>query len=88
MQNPKARAWFGAVITFVIVGLAIFLSAGTIHYWQAWVYLGVLIATSIPITLYITNDPILLANRTTGGPTVEQRPIQTKVRWHLIPGIF
>ena len=83
MKSPVAKAWLGFVITLVIVGLALFFSAGTISYWQAWVYLAVVAATSIPITLYITKDPILLKNRTTGGPTVEQRPIQKIIVWVL-----
>ena len=83
MKSPAAKAWFGFVITLVLIGLALFLSAGTIHYWQAWVFLGVVVVTSIPVTRYITKDPILLANRTTGGPTVEQRPIQKIIVWTL-----
>jgi protein-S-isoprenylcysteine O-methyltransferase Ste14 len=83
MKNPKAKAWFGFVVTIVLVGLALFLSAGTTHYWQAWVFLAIVIVTSIPITQYITNDPILLANRTKGGPTIEQRPIQKIIVWAL-----
>jgi protein-S-isoprenylcysteine O-methyltransferase Ste14 len=83
MKNPKASAWFGFVITVVLIAVAFFLSAGTINYWQAWVFLGVMVVTSIPITLYITNDPILLANRMKGGPTVEQRPIQKIIVWAL-----
>ncbi len=83
MKNPKAGAWFGFVITIILMGLAIFLSAGTIQYWQAWLFLGVVVVTSIPITLYITNDPILLENRTRGGPTEEHRPIQKIIVWAL-----
>lgn len=83
MKNPKAKAWFGFVITVVLIALAVFFSAGTIQYWHAWVFLGVMVTTSIPVTLYMTNDPILLENRTRGGPTVEQRPIQKIIVWAL-----
>jgi protein-S-isoprenylcysteine O-methyltransferase Ste14 len=76
MKNPKARMWLWLIISFVLIGLALFLSAGTINYWQAWAYLGVGASSSVPLTLHIIKDPILLENRTKAGPTAEQRPIQ------------
>lgn len=76
MQNPKVKAWLTGVIGFVIVGLVLFLSAGTIRYWQAWGYLATVVVTSVPITLYMTKNPVLLESRTKFGPAAEQRPIQ------------
>jgi protein-S-isoprenylcysteine O-methyltransferase Ste14 len=88
MKDPKAKAWLGLVVSLVLIGLALFLSAGTIDYWQAWVYLGVGSVTSIPLTLYITKDPILLESRTKSGPTAEQRPIQQIIVFSMaLPGI-
>ena len=60
----------------VFIGLALFLCAGTIHYWQAWIYLVVVGVSSVLLTLSITKDPVLLEGRTTLGPSAEQRPIQ------------
>jgi protein-S-isoprenylcysteine O-methyltransferase Ste14 len=76
MKNPKAKFWLLLIISFVLIALTLFLSAGTINYWQAWVYLGVAAASNVPLTLLIIKDPILLARRTKVGPTAEQRPIQ------------
>ena len=76
MKNPTAKVWLWLIISFVVIGLALFLSAGTINYWQGWVYLAVGAASSVPLTLHIIKDPILLENRTKAGPTAEQRPIQ------------
>jgi protein-S-isoprenylcysteine O-methyltransferase Ste14 len=76
MMSPKAKLWLWFIIGTVLIGFALFLSAGTINYWQAWVYLGVGAASSVPLMLYITKDPILLENRTKAGPTAEQRPLQ------------
>jgi protein-S-isoprenylcysteine O-methyltransferase Ste14 len=76
------------IASFVLIGLALFISAGTINYWQAWVYLGVGAASSVPLTLHILNDPIQLENRTKAGPAAEQRPIQKIiVTCSGIPGI-
>jgi protein-S-isoprenylcysteine O-methyltransferase Ste14 len=68
--------WFALVTTSVLIGLALFLVAGTIKYWQAWVFLWVSAITSVPVTLSITKDPILLEGRTKGGLTAEKRTIQ------------
>jgi len=76
MKNLKIRMWLALVVAFVAIGLALFLAAGTIHYWQAWVYLGVAVVTSIPLTLLITKDPVLLESRTKAGPAAEKRTIQ------------
>jgi protein-S-isoprenylcysteine O-methyltransferase Ste14 len=32
--------------------------------------------STVPLTLYVTKDPILLENRTKAGPTAEHRPLQ------------
>ena len=76
MMNPKAKLWLWVITATVLIGLALFLSAGTTNYWQAWIYLAVSAASSVPLTLHIVNDPILLENRTKAGPTAENRPLQ------------
>jgi protein-S-isoprenylcysteine O-methyltransferase Ste14 len=76
VKNPTVKAWLFGIIGFVIVGLVFFISAGTIHYWQAWVCLGVIALTNVPITLYMTKNSVLLESRTKLGPAAEQRPIQ------------
>jgi protein-S-isoprenylcysteine O-methyltransferase Ste14 len=68
--------WTSLVVGFVIIGLALFAAAGTLHYWQAWVYLVVGATMSAVVTRRIVGDPRLLASRTKVGPTVEKRPIQ------------
>jgi protein-S-isoprenylcysteine O-methyltransferase Ste14 len=76
MKSPKTTVLLQVVVSFVVIALALFFAAGTIGYWQAWVYLAVGAVTSIPLVRYITNDPVLRENRTRLGPTAEQRPIQ------------
>jgi protein-S-isoprenylcysteine O-methyltransferase Ste14 len=79
MKNPKVKLWLSFVVSFALIALALFLSADTIRYWQAWVFFGVAAGSSILLTLYIINDPILIDNRTKVGPTAEQRPIQKMI---------
>ncbi|MBV8138902.1 MAG: isoprenylcysteine carboxylmethyltransferase family protein [Deltaproteobacteria bacterium] len=76
MKNPRTKIWLETVAISVLVALALFVSAGTIDYWQAWTYLGVSAVSSVLVILFISKDPILLENRTRAGPTAEQRTIQ------------
>lgn len=68
--------WLVTVTSSVLIAIALFLSAETIDYWQAWAYLGVSAMSSVPLVLFISKDPILLQNRTRAGPTAEKRTIQ------------
>lgn len=76
MKNPSAKIWLDGVAMSVLIALALFLSAGTIDYWQAWAYLGVSAVSSVLLIRFISKDPILLENRTKRGPTAEKRTIQ------------
>lgn len=73
INNLVARAWFGNFTLAIVMGLLLFLPAGTIRYWQASVYLAVFVGASFVITLYLLrNDPALLRRRLSGGPTAEK----------------
>ncbi len=71
----KALAGLGAVVA--VLAALLFLSAGTLDYWQAWTFLIVYAAASLAITLYLMKyDPKLLARRMSGGPGAEKLPMQ------------
>jgi protein-S-isoprenylcysteine O-methyltransferase Ste14 len=77
MKNLNARAWLSLVILAVVMGLLLFVPAGTVDYWEAWAYLLIFTGASLLITLYLMRkDPALLARRMRGGPTAEQQPAQ------------
>ena len=77
MKNPNARACLALAVLAVASGLLLFVPAGTIHYWQAWVYLWIFVGASVLTTLYLMRkDPALLERRMSGGPTAEKRPAQ------------
>jgi protein-S-isoprenylcysteine O-methyltransferase Ste14 len=70
----------------VVFGLIVFGTAGTVNYWQAWVFLTVssLSAWILGIFLLRTN-PAVFQRRTRGGPTAETRSAQKIiiVGWYL-----
>jgi hypothetical protein len=58
----------------------LFIAAGTLHYWQAWLFLATYFAPSLAITVYLMKkDPALLARRMSGGPFAEKEPVQKVV---------
>ena len=77
MKSLSAKAWFALAILAAVMGLLLFVPAGTIYYWQAWIYLSIFMGASALTTLYLLRrDPALLARRMSGGPTAEKRPAQ------------
>src|SRR5258705_745360 len=77
MSRLAAKALLSVLLLTVVMGVALFVTAGTLDYWQAWVYLLVFTLISLLITIYlIRNDQELLERRMHGGPTAEKRPAQ------------
>jgi len=65
----------------------LFVTAGTTHYWQAWIYLAVLTGLSLLTTLYLMEkDPALLERRMHGGPTAEKEATQRLIMWFTSAG--
>jgi len=61
----------------LVLAFALFLPAGLLNYWQAWVYLTVFAGCTILITAYLVKyDPKLLASRVKGGPAAERQRSQ------------
>jgi protein-S-isoprenylcysteine O-methyltransferase Ste14 len=76
-MSLRARAWFALAVLAAAMGLLLFVPAGTLRYWQAWVYLSIFMGASALTTLYLLRrDPALLERRMLGGPTAEKRPVQ------------
>ena len=76
-QALGTRAWVALAGLAGAMGLLIFVSAWTVRYWQAWVYLCIFFGASALTTSYlIRNDPALLERRMSGGPTAEKRAAQ------------
>jgi protein-S-isoprenylcysteine O-methyltransferase Ste14 len=77
MERLKKKAWLGLLLTGVVMALLVFVSAGTVRYWQAWVYLTVFLGVSTGITLHLMRtDSALLERRLSGGPLAEKGKVQ------------
>lgn len=82
MKSLNLKASFALVALALVMGLLIFVSAGTASYWRGWVYLAIFTAASALTTRYLmAKDPALLERRMSGGPTAEKRPTQKVIMW-------
>jgi protein-S-isoprenylcysteine O-methyltransferase Ste14 len=77
MGKLFAKAMGGFVFLMLVTALALFVPAGSWHFWQAWGYMAVSTTCTALITAYLAKyDPYLLASRVKGGPTAERRRSQ------------
>ncbi len=63
-----------AVIVLLVSGALIFVPAGTLAYWQGWVFIATFTISNIIIGAYLAmKDPALLERRRKVGPAAEKR---------------
>jgi protein-S-isoprenylcysteine O-methyltransferase Ste14 len=69
---------YGRLVRFMIcVAALLFVAAGKINYWQAWIFLAVFFGSSFAITAYLAkHDPALLERRLVAGPGAEKEKSQ------------
>jgi protein-S-isoprenylcysteine O-methyltransferase Ste14 len=77
MRSLNTQVWERSISFPIALALLLFTPAGTIRYWQAWIYLIIFFASSAAITIYLMkNDPALLARRMRAGPRAEKEKTQ------------
>ncbi len=88
-MDLNKRAWLRLVFLAIAMGLLLFLPAGTVHYWQAWVFLAVFFGASLLTTLYLMRKaPGLLKRRLRGGPTAEKERTQKIIMFFATIGFI
>jgi protein-S-isoprenylcysteine O-methyltransferase Ste14 len=87
LNNLIVRSIFGLVFLLVFLGLILFISAGSLNFWQAWVYLAVFGICTLLITVYLMKyDQKLLASRVSAGPVAETQKSQQVIQ--SLAGLF
>lgn len=82
MKDLNKKSFGGLFFLAAVMYLFLFVSAGTINFWQAWVFLGVFLGSALWITLYLMKyDPSLLEKRVDAGPVAEKEKIQKIIQW-------
>src|SRR5215468_3378991 len=77
MPNFYVRGMLANLLTLAILLVCLFIPAGTLNYWQAWVFVIVFGASAQALGIYfLIHDRKLIERRMNIGPVAEQRPAQ------------
>jgi protein-S-isoprenylcysteine O-methyltransferase Ste14 len=89
MNILNTKAWLGLIFLDLVMGLLLFVTAGTVYYWQAWIYIGIYFGASLLITVYLMKkNPTLLKRRLRGGPTAEKEKTQKIIMFFASTGFI
>jgi len=81
MGSLILKSILGLAFLMLVLAAALFLSAGSLNFWQAWVYLAVFLVCTLLITAYLIKyDPKLLARRVKAGPVAERQKSQQLIQ--------
>ena len=76
----KVRVAVSSILGIAVFAVLLFVSAGTVNYWQGWVFLAVFTVVSLVPTGYLGRKyPDALERRTHAGVRAESRPVQKVV---------
>jgi protein-S-isoprenylcysteine O-methyltransferase Ste14 len=77
MNNLYVRATGKSLQLLLLMSVCVFVPAGTLDYWEGWLFSVVFAACSLAMTLYLAvNDPQLLERRMQIGPAAETEKSQ------------
>src|SRR5215510_1008801 len=77
MTSLLTKTLLSLVLLTVVMGLLLFVPAGTTQYREAWAYLAIFAGASLLTSLYLLRrDPALLQRRMRGGPMAEKETTQ------------
>jgi protein-S-isoprenylcysteine O-methyltransferase Ste14 len=80
-HSLKTKTFLGFVELIVMLGLFLFVPAGTFIFWQAWIYSIIFFVSSATVTFYLwKNDPQLLVRRSKVGPVEEKEKSQKVIQ--------
>ena len=77
MSNFYVRGILANLVTLAVLLACLFIPAGTLNYWQAWVFVAVFEGSAQALGIYfLIHDRKLVERRMNIGPVAEQRPAQ------------
>jgi protein-S-isoprenylcysteine O-methyltransferase Ste14 len=89
MSNLNIRALRASLVGIFAMVALLFLPAGTLDYWQAWLFMAVFVGASGAITAYLAiYDPRLLERRMSAGPRAEKEKSQKIIMFFAMVGFI
>ena len=89
-NNQLTKAIYSRfLISFPLLGAMFFLPAGTLNYWEAWIYLILLMSAALLLTRYLLkNDPALLERRMRMREKAGDQKVIVKFSYFYFTAIF
>ncbi|MGH6684642.1 MAG: methyltransferase family protein [Pseudolabrys sp.] len=83
------NALLRSALSVLVFAVLLFAPAGTLHYWQAWLYGFVFVAGIAVISVYfLKHDPKLVERRMKVGPRAETEPAQKVIMTIIFAGFL
>jgi protein-S-isoprenylcysteine O-methyltransferase Ste14 len=80
MRSLRARLAVNTVKFLVVVGVVLFASAGTLHFWEAWLFLGFnLVWWTVTGSYFMKKDPAFVERRLAQEERGEREAVQKVV---------
>ena len=71
------KALLGSAWLLLVLWMLLFIPAGSLHFWQAWVFWALFSVSVLLITMYfLRRDPALIERRLRAGPSAEKQTSQ------------
>jgi protein-S-isoprenylcysteine O-methyltransferase Ste14 len=89
MNKLYIRGVRSTILGAIVMAALIFLPAGTLNYWQGWVFLALFFVASCGIGVYLAiYNPVLLERRMSVGPTAEKETSQKIITFFALLGFI
>jgi protein-S-isoprenylcysteine O-methyltransferase Ste14 len=89
MKHVTRRALRSSLSGILTLAALVFIPAGTLDYWQAWLFIAVFVCASGASTVYLAiRDPKLLERRIRVGPRAEKEPAQKIIMVFAMAGFI
>jgi protein-S-isoprenylcysteine O-methyltransferase Ste14 len=76
-MRTALQATVSSILGLGMMGVLLFWPAGTVNYWQAWLFIVVFVIMGAIFTIYLAiKSPEVLRRRMRAGPVAETRPAQ------------
>ena len=83
------KAWTRSAFGVLALAAMLFVPAGTLRFWQGWLFGFVFVAATSAISVYfLKHDPKLVERRMRAGPMAEQEPAQKIIMAITFLGFF
>ena len=83
------QAWIRSTLGVLVLAALLFIPAGTLRFWQGWLFGFVFVATTSALSIYfLKHDPKLVQRRMRAGPLAEREPAQKIIMAITFLGFF